>query len=220
MRESQKVREHFTRSAVAFDSLYAQEEMNPFRRWVNSVFRRDIYERYLRTMDHVRRYGSRTALDVGCGSGPYELGLAEAGVGRVVGVDFSEAMIDLARARAAEYPDKRDRFEFVCADFMEYEPTETFDVVIAMGLFDYIRDPVPVLRKMARLTNHSVVASFPSISVWRMPIRKSRYIVRGLPVYFYRRPDLDSFAQNAGFRAHEVLKIRGAGMDYLVTFFK
>jgi SAM-dependent methyltransferase len=220
MRETDRVREHFTRSAVAFDSLYAEEEMSPLWRWANRVFRRDIYERYLRTIAHVRRYGLTTALDVGCGSGPYELGLAEAGVQRVVGVDFSPTMIDLATRRARGYPEADKRFEFVCADFMEFKSSERFDVVIAMGFFDYIRDPVPVLRKMAALANHSVVGSFPSISLWRTPIRKARYVRRGVPVYFYQRPAIEEFASRAGFRALRIEKIRGSGMDYFVTFLR
>lgn len=220
MRDSERVREHFTRSAVAFDSLYATGAMNPVRRRMNAVLRRDIYERFLRTMGHVRRHGLQTVLDVGCGSGPYEIGLAEAGARRVVGVDFSQAMIDLARARTAAYPQADERFDFVCADFMEYEPEESFDVIVAMGFFDYIQDPGPVLQKMARLADHSVVASFPSISVWRTPIRKARYLVRGLPVYFYDRARIDGYASRSGFRAHQTDKIRGSGMDYFVTFLK
>lgn len=55
-------------------------------------------------------------LDVGCGSGDLAIALAGRGL-TVLGVDFSERAVALARQRAAVLPaDVRDRLEFVVAD--------------------------------------------------------------------------------------------------------
>jgi len=216
--QSDEVQQYFTRSALSFDALYAEGRMHPLVRFLNRQFRRDIYERFLLTMDHVRQYRLETAFDVGCGSGRYAVALAGMGLTRVLGIDFSPSMIEAARSHARGAPEAV--CEFVCADFMQFDPRESFDVVIAMGVFDYVADPVPMLSKMRSLARHSVVASFPSISLYRTPIRKLRYRLKRCPVYFYDRPGIDRLAAEATFSRHEVIKIVGAGMDYFVSLFR
>src|SRR5439155_12721019 len=130
-----------------------------------------------------RKFNVNSILDVGCGSGRYAVTLARMGGKRIVALDISEGMIALAKSLAAG-----DHFsstlEFVCVDFMEFKSNETFQLVLAMGLFDYVRDPLPVLARMRSLASHSVIASFPSISWYRTPIRKMRYFFKRCPVYF------------------------------------
>ena len=220
MSERAKVRQHFISSAEAFDSLYCESKMNPLWRLINRRFRHDIYDRFILSMDHVRKYKLETALDVGCGSGRYALGLAELGVRRIVGIDFSPRMLELAFKNTAHIQGANGTFEFVCCDFMEFQTKETFDVVIAMGLFDYIKDPIPFLEKMKTLCNHSVIASFPSTSIYRTPIRKIRYYFKRCPVYSYDRAKISSFCSEVGFARNELVKIKGSGMDYFVAFFK
>ena len=100
MVQSKSIRDYFSRAASTFDALYAERQMNQFERFVNCHFRRDIYERFLLTMEHFKTYGLKSALDVGCGSGRYVVSLADLGVERILGIDFSPAMIDLARTYA------------------------------------------------------------------------------------------------------------------------
>jgi SAM-dependent methyltransferase len=216
--DTQKVREYFSRSAVSFDSLYADEDMGAAWRWVNQRFRRDIYERFLRTMEHVRRNQIRSVLDVGCGSGRYAIAFHEHGVQRVTGVDIAPDMIELFRRYTQPLAGEGTDFEAVCGDFMEYQPEEPFELVVAMGFFDYIEDPGPVLAKMRSLASHSVIASFPSISPIRTPIRKVRYAIKRCPVYFYERDDVALLSEQAGFASLAIDKVPGAGMDYVVTF--
>jgi 2-polyprenyl-3-methyl-5-hydroxy-6-metoxy-1,4-benzoquinol methylase len=121
-----EVQAYFTRSAVPFDSLYGEEQMNPVMQWVNKNFRRDIYERFLLTVEHARTHELKSALDVGCGSGRYAIGLAEAGVERIVGVDFSESMIELAERNSDGLAERGVDIEFRCADFMDYQSDEQF----------------------------------------------------------------------------------------------
>jgi SAM-dependent methyltransferase len=218
--EDARTRDYFTRSAVPFDALYSEDQMSPAARWINRTFRRDIYERFVRTMDHVARNSLVSALDVGCGSGRYAQGLAERGVRRYVGIDFSPTMIELAGRNAPALAETGVDAEFICGDFTEFQTDERFDVVIGMGLFDYVSDPIAMLASMRAVSIHSVVASFPSISVYRTPVRKARYMVKRCPVYFYRRSAFPRLAAGAGFRSFDVMKIKGSGMDYFVTFLR
>ncbi|HUE44658.1 MAG TPA: class I SAM-dependent methyltransferase [Aestuariivirgaceae bacterium] len=123
----ERTRAYFTRSAVAFDALYAHEQIFPGQRWINRTFRADIYERFLMTLEHAQAHNITTILDVGCGSGRYAVALAEQGAKRVVGVDFSPSMIELARthARAAS---AASACEFINADIMAIDTEERFDL--------------------------------------------------------------------------------------------
>lgn len=219
MLETDNVRDYFTRAAATFDSLYAEREMGPLERAINRRFRRDIYERFLLTMEHVRKYQLKSALDIGCGSGRYLVGLLDAGLDRVVGIDLSPGMIELARAHIRDVDGATGSRELVTGDFLEHQTDERFDVAIAQGVFDYVSDPLTFLKKMKVAATHSAIASFPSISVYRTPIRKLRYRIKRCPVYFYDRGRIEGLAAAAGFARHEIVKIKGAGQDYVVTFF-
>lgn len=220
MSDTDKVRQHFTRSAEAFDSLYSEEKMSLLWHLINRWFRSAIYERFILSMNHVSKYKLKTALDVGCGSGRYASALAELGLKKIVGIDLSPKMLELATDYTRGVQGANEIFKFVCCDFIEFHTEETFDVVIAMGLFDYIKDPIPVLAKMRTLSNHSVIASFPYTSFYRTPIRKIRYYFKQCPVYSYDPVKIQSFCSGVGFERHEVVKTEGAGADYFVSFFK
>jgi len=218
MSDSNKVSSYFTRAAQSFDSLYSDKKTGPLMRFINSRFRRDIYERYMLSLDHARDRKVTSVLDVGCGSGRYAVGLAGIGVKRIVGIDFSPTMIELAR----EYTGRIERddvsFSFVQTDFAAFSTEETFDLVLSMGFFDYIKDPVPILSKMNQLSKNSVIASFPSVSFYRTPLRRVRYMLKQCPVYFFTPKQIESYAHAANFKGCSIKKIKGAGMDYFVTF--
>jgi 2-polyprenyl-3-methyl-5-hydroxy-6-metoxy-1,4-benzoquinol methylase len=219
MSDVARVEEYFTRSAGGFDSLYEAEHARPLQKWLNRTFRRDIYERFRLSLEHVGKYGLRTVLDVGCGPGRYEIGLAQIGVQKVVGIDVSPGMIQLAQQLCRKSGVTASSVEFLRQEFMNFQNRDGFDVVLAMGLFDYVPDAIPMLQRMRSFAKHSVIASFPSISWYRTPIRKMRYLAKGCPVYFYRRTVIDALAEAAGFARHEITKIEGAGQDYFVAFF-
>ena len=195
--------------------MYSLDKTTPFMRFMNRHFRNDIYERYLLTVNHVKAVKAQSVLDVGIGSGRYATGYAEAGVKRVVGVDISSSMLDLAREHVRRLNSKETKFEFVLSDIDAYHTADKFDVVVAMGFFDYISEPVPSLKKLREFCTHSVIASFPSISFYRTPLRKVRYAIKKCPVYFYRVEQIERLAHEAGFSKCQVTKIKGAGMDYV-----
>ncbi len=212
------VKDYFTRSAGLFDSLYSEERMNPLMRLVNKSFRSDIYERFLMTMEHFRKHNVKSVLDVGCGSGRYEVAMADAGIERAVGVDFSPNMIALAKQYTASVEGRS--FDFVCSEFDDFRTDEKFDVAMAMGVLDYIEDPASFLKRLGQFANHSVLVSFPSKHFIRTPIRKVRYAIKKCPLWFYDRLQIESLGDAAGFERHEVTKLPGAGMDYVAVYYK
>jgi demethylmenaquinone methyltransferase / 2-methoxy-6-polyprenyl-1,4-benzoquinol methylase len=97
-----------------------------------------------------------SALDVACGSGKLTAELAKiAGPsGRVIGLDFSARMLDIARA---SYP----ALEFIEGDALKLPFDDgSFDAAtIAFGLRN-LSDPIRGLREMTRVARRAVVLEF------------------------------------------------------------
>jgi ubiquinone/menaquinone biosynthesis C-methylase UbiE len=155
----------------------------------------------------------RTFLDVGCGSGVYCLELARRGAARVTGLDIADAMLDLCRAAAAgEGLDTR--CDFVRADLMQLNPAAPFDVTLGIGLFDYVADPLPLLRKMREVTRDRVILSFPRLNTWRAPVRWLRLSLRGCEVHFYTERRIRRLLAGAGL---QVQRFEQVGKLYCVV---
>ena len=90
-------------------------------------------------------------LDVGCGTGDLIWPAAKlvGSTGRVVGVDYSETMIEAARQRNA---DRGLPLEFQTGDAHHLDFADnTFDVCSATFVFMHLEDPAQALREMVRV---------------------------------------------------------------------
>jgi ubiquinone/menaquinone biosynthesis C-methylase UbiE len=200
----EKVREHFHQTAAEFDSIYSGAK-GPLRRWLDRLLRWDMYERFRRTVAECSEPGL-AVLDVGCGTGRFSVAAAKAGAREVVGLDFAENMLEIAR-QLAEKEGVVEQCRFLDADFMDQKFDRQFDLTLAIGLFDYVADCAPFLRKMRRMTRKKVVATFPRKWTWRAPVRKVRLAVRRCPVYFFTRPQVQRLMEEAGFASFTVDRI-------------
>ena len=101
-------------------------------------------------LPHLRR--GMDLLDVGCGPASVTADLAElVAPGRVVGLDASPAVLDIARALLAERG-LRDRVELMEGDVFALPfDDDTFDVVHAHQLLQHLDDPVAALAEMRRV---------------------------------------------------------------------
>jgi SAM-dependent methyltransferase len=196
--DAPRVRDHFRRKAWSFDHLYDEEHV------VQRTLRPGLYRRREFALDVVRSYDAPRILDVGCGSGRVgELAL-EAGSGEYVGVDFAETMLDLARERLDRFG---DRVTLVQGDFRDVQLEGQFDVILALGLFDYIADASSLARRMREVSapGGSVVASFPRWHWLKGPVRKVRYeVINNCPIYDYTDGGLRELFSAAGFERVDV----------------
>jgi len=153
-------------------------------------------------------------LDVGCGSGRFGVALALLGAGHALGLDFAPRMIDLARD-AARQAGVDGKCAFEVADFLAHPLAEQFDLVLAMGYFDYIVDPVPHLTKMVAACSGHVLASFPKRWEWRVPVRRVRFaLARGF-VRFYSRGEVDALVAALNLPPERVY-VLDFGRDYVL----
>ena len=165
-----------------------------------------MYDRYAFTIKNCEPIQNRTFLDVGCGNGLYSIELAKRGAAKVVGIDISEVMVDLCR-QTTSAEGLEDRCTFEHTDLLQYVSDSIFDVTFGIGLFDYIRNPLPVLTKMRQLTGEKAILSLPRLWTWRAPVRKARLSTRRCDVFFYTKSRIDSLLTQAGFRTYTITRI-------------
>lgn len=98
-------------------------------------------------------------LDLACGDGIYSRHFKSQGAARVVGVDISAAMIDLARS---QQPDLE--IEYYVADVAHLEEIANFDLVVASYLLNHAADAC-TLGQMARAIAENLKPGGKFISV-------------------------------------------------------
>jgi ubiquinone/menaquinone biosynthesis C-methylase UbiE len=196
--EARQIAEYWDRIAPEFDSIYTGNK-NPVARGLDKWLRRDMYERFNWVMQRADDCRGQTICDVGCGSGRFVSALAQKGA-RVTGLDFAPTMLKLAQ-QLVEHDGVGDRCDFVLSDVLDWKTDRKFDLVIAIGFWDYVADPLPRLQSIRRITSDRFLSAWPRAGTWRAMIRKARLRVAGCPVYFWTRPQVEDYLKRAGFRA-------------------
>ncbi len=174
-----------------------------------------IVGRFLRQRSEIllRMLGERSfdeMLDIGCGSGVHLAFLRER-VGRASGMDYSFNMLkkadDMKRRMLADW--------YLVQGDAQAVPfaSERFDLVISMGVLDYVPDPVLALKEMRRLLRQDglLVFTFPKrpspVSLLRtsigLPIR--RHVLHLPPIaHAYTRDELLAHLGALGLRVERM----------------
>ncbi len=106
---------------------YQRSKQQPWRTHVESFT----------LMDLVGNTAGKAVLDVACGEGYYTRRLRQQGARKVVGVDLSEGMIELARKQEEKY---RLGIAYCVGDARSLSLPDQFDVVVAAYLLNYARN--------------------------------------------------------------------------------
>jgi hypothetical protein len=103
---------------------------------------------------------------------------------------------------------------FSLGDPLELALEDKYDVTIGMGLFDYVKDPLPLMKWMKEQTAGRVILSFPRKYTWRAPVRKFRLRMKGCPVYFYSRKEVLALLSQANL---DLRRLERVGKLYCVV---
>jgi SAM-dependent methyltransferase len=180
-----RVREHFRKKAFSFDHLYDEEHA------LQRALRPGLYNRREFALEVAGEYDAPRVLDVGGGSARIGELVLEQGASRYVNVDLSDSMLDLARQRLDRFDD--DKVMLIQGDFLSATIPGEYELILALGYFDYIEDAPAHARHMRDLIapGGSVVASFPRWTWTKGPIRKLRYeVINNCPIFDYTRDGL------------------------------
>jgi 2-polyprenyl-3-methyl-5-hydroxy-6-metoxy-1,4-benzoquinol methylase len=198
--ETTQVKAYWDRHADIFSEYYK----NPS--WFDRTFRQAIYVRAATAFDVCKSLGNPSVLDIGSGPGVNSVALVKkAGASKVTGIDFAANMIELAKKYALTNGIS-SQCDFITGDFMthQFEP-ESFDLVIALGVFDYIGEVDAFFDKMRSVARKAMVASWPENGL-RMALRRVRY---SCPVYHYTESRIRDLHQRAGVKHLELIKTPG-----------
>lgn len=196
---------------------YFHQRSNQFARFYQServarlLGRGPLFDRLRFAVEQAEAIDARHVLDVGCGSGPLFAPLVSRSI-RVTAIDPAPNMVALARAEAARLPD--GMVEVQQRGWEDLLEIETYDMAVALGVFDYVDAPAELLRRMGRAASHAV-GSFPAPGL-RTTLRKVRYARGGVSVHGYRPRDIVRIGAEAGMRVVTRRPLGRAG--YAVRF--
>ena len=204
-------RTFFDGYAADFDHIYDDTGKGALARFVDTRLRKEMRIRFSNTFAALEPLAGRSLLDAGCGGGRYAIPAAKAGATRVLGLDFSEPMLELGR-RTAAADGVGAACEFVNGDLLTYPIAEkSFDYAIAIGFFDYQADALAALRALVRAARRRVFVSLPKRWHVLTPQRKVRYTLFKCFVRFYSRAEVDALVAAVAPRRATILDI---GREY------
>jgi 2-polyprenyl-3-methyl-5-hydroxy-6-metoxy-1,4-benzoquinol methylase len=180
--------------------------------WIDRMFRKSIFWRLDEVLLECQKLKCKTVLDIGCGYGFQARRLGESGID-VLGIDFSENMIKDA-IRMSKGICGNARVEFICKDFLEFISEKKFDAVIALGVFDYIKEPQEFLKKMVSLALKCAIISFPAQESPLMFQRKIRYkLFKKISLHFYSKPAIEQLMKDCSIVDYDLQRI---DRDYIL----
>jgi len=145
---------------------------------------------------------AKTILDLGCGpSRVLAKCILSVDNSKGIGLDFSNSMIDESKTYLQSLGIE-NRVELVKTDLLELKEFPKSSIAIALGLFDYIEDPLVILKK-ASLSSSLLVASWPA-NTPRNYLRKFRY---SCPVYRYNLNNVQNILKEAGYNFIQVINL-------------
>jgi SAM-dependent methyltransferase len=181
-------RRYFEKHAQAFDRLYASRSI-VMRLRSGPQRGREL------AVSVVERHESPDVLDVGCGPGRVAEAVLDAGAATYVGIDLSSQMLALARRRLDRY----DTVELLEGNFLDLDVPRRFDVVLALGLFDYLDEPARAAAWMRARCTSTLVASFTRWDRVKAPLRHLHYGLHRCPIFDYTEADAEGLLAGAGF---------------------
>lgn len=166
---------------------------------------------------YVERLGldGREVLDVGCGGGILSEAMARAGA-RVLGVDLSQAVLDVAQLHALE-AGVSVAYRKIAAEDLAAERPGGFDLVTCMEMLEHVPDPaatVGALGALAKRGGDVVVSTLNRNALaFAVAIVGAEYVARALPrgthqyLKFIRPSELARWGRAAGLELRDLTGI-------------
>lgn len=199
---------------ITFPGLYSAEEV---------VGHDDllIYERYLK---FIEEHDVKTILDVGCGSGFITNVIAHTFPSiKIVALDFSDT-INHGKKISKEL--KLKNVIWVQENFLDYEPGETFDLVLSNGSIHHMPDFTRAVNKVKQLSNKFImVGLYNKYGKWMQRKVRPKFVTECFELDQIKIPFELSFTNRQAlsyFKGCKLLKVTpsilGLGVDLFSLF--
>jgi 2-polyprenyl-6-hydroxyphenyl methylase/3-demethylubiquinone-9 3-methyltransferase len=179
----------------------------------------------LRYLQRAIELKGAAALDVGCGGGILSEAMARAGA-RVLGIDLSQAVLDVAELHALEGKIEVE-YKSIAAEQLAMQQPAAFDLVTCMELLEHVPDPAAAVAALAALVKPGgdVVVSTLNRKplAFAVAIIGAEYITRILPrgtheyLKFIRPSELARWGREAGL---ELIDLTGITYNPLTRSFR
>lgn len=204
-RRNPKAIDYFHRKIQDFDDIYRDDKPGLIS-FLNRTIRASVRLRFDLAFKMIGDISGKSVLDIGCGSGRYMFESIRRGAAKAVGLDAAAGALAMAGKMASDFG-VADHVEFIETDFMDFDTDKKFDIVFAVGYFDYIFDPVTHLKKMSGLSNGILYASFPKLWSPLSAIRKIRLALNRCPVRYYSKGRIRKIMREADITNYEIRTI-------------
>lgn len=154
----------------------------------------------------------KRVLDVGCGGGILTESMARAGA-RVLGIDLSQAVLDVAELHALEGKVAVE-YRAIAAEELAQEQPAAFDLVTCMEMLEHVPDPAASVKALAALAKPGgdVIVSTLNRNplAFAVAIVGAEYIARVLPrgtheyLKFIRPSELARWGRAAGLELRDL----------------
>lgn len=132
---------------------------------------------------------SDTVLEIGCGTGYYTRDLVKRAA-KVIALDDSETMLALVRNRVSEQDLKK--MVFVRSEATQYVPDCPVDIVMHIGVLDYVKEWEKFLSHSLTHARRAVIFTCPTSGPWGQVFHiLSRF--EGVRIQRYHRRQIERF---------------------------
>jgi 2-polyprenyl-6-hydroxyphenyl methylase/3-demethylubiquinone-9 3-methyltransferase len=143
----------------------------------------DLNPLRLRYVERAATLRDKAVLDVGCGGGILSEAMARAGA-RVLGIDLSQAVLDVAELHALESSVALE-YRLLAVEELAHERPAAFDLVTCMEMLEHVPDPASSIKALAALVKpggHVIVSTINRKPLaFAVAIVGAEYIARVLP---------------------------------------
>jgi 2-polyprenyl-6-hydroxyphenyl methylase/3-demethylubiquinone-9 3-methyltransferase len=137
----------------------------------------------LRYVERAAALLDKPVLDVGCGGGILSESMARAGA-RVLGIDLSRAVLDVAELHALE-GNVAVEYRAIAAEQLAQEKPGAFDLVTCMEMLEHVPDPAASVKALAALVKPGGDVIVSTINrnplAFAVAIVGAEYVTRVLP---------------------------------------